>query len=391
MRPVAVGRAGARADRGRDPGKPAGPAGVAARTVAGRSWRAVRAAGRAVARRVGSRRTSCGDSRRCRRTRSGCCCSRPRIRPATRLVLRRAGSGWGSSAPTLEPGGEGRPDRGGCQRPVSPPACALGRVPGSLAGRAKEVHRALAEATPADVDPDRRAWHLAEATAGPDDDVAAELERAAGRAQARGGLAAAGAFLDQAAKLTPEPARRGHRALAAAQAELQSGAPGEALAHLATAEAGPGRRAWARQRVRCCALKPRSPCASAATLRRCSSTPPSGSRPWTWRWLATTYLEAISAAQFAGPLAREAATLDAAAAARTAPAPTPPARATDLLLDGLALWITEGCAAGAPLVKQALIAFRSELSLPQDALRWLALASRIAATDLGTTRPGKPW
>jgi hypothetical protein len=103
----------------------------------------------------------------------------------------------------------------------------------------QQMHTALAEVTDPIADPDRRAWHRAQAAAGPDEQVAAQLERSVGRAQARGGLAAAAAFLERAVLLTADPARHAERTLAAAMASMQAGAFGKTLDLLTTAEAGP--------------------------------------------------------------------------------------------------------------------------------------------------------
>src|SRR3954471_18525910 len=108
----------------------------------------------------------------------------------------------------------------------------------SLADR-QRVHRALAEATDADADPDRRAWHRAQGTPGVDDEVAEELERSAGRARRRGGFAAAAAFLERAAGLSGDPARRARRSLAAAQVKYLAGEPQEALRPPAGGLGGP--------------------------------------------------------------------------------------------------------------------------------------------------------
>jgi DNA-binding CsgD family transcriptional regulator len=241
----------------------------------------------------------------------------------------------------------------------------------------REVHRVLAQATDPQLDPDRRAWHRAQAAPGPDEDVAAELQRSASRAQARGGLAAAAAFLDRAAALTPEPARRAERALAAAQAKYQAGAFDPALALLATAEVGPLDEL---QRARADLLRGQIAFASS----RGSGAPPlllKAARqfePLDVRLARETYLEALSAALFAGRLALGGGVREVAAAARAAPPPPLPARAPDLLLDGLAVLITDGYQAGVPLLKRALSAFRGEDTTMREQVRWLWVACHAA-------------
>ena len=241
----------------------------------------------------------------------------------------------------------------------------------------REAHRALAEATDPEADPDRRAWHLAHAAAGPDEEVAAELEGSAGRAQARGGLAAAAAFLERAAVLTPNPAQRADRALAAAQAKVQAGAFEAAVQLLGMAEAAPLDEL---QRARVDLLRAQL----AYAANRGSDAPPLLLRAA--KRLESidadlareTYLDALNAALFAGGLAVPGAgPQEVAAAARAAPRPSHLPRAPDLLLDGLAANFTQGYAAGLPLLRRALSAFDRETSAAED-LRWLFPACTAA-------------
>jgi DNA-binding CsgD family transcriptional regulator len=237
------------------------------------------------------------------------------------------------------------------------------------------AHRALAEAIDPDTDPDRRAWHRAQAAAGPDEDVAAELERSAGRAQSRGGRIAAAAFLERAAHLTLQPERRAERALAAAQAKHQAGAPDTALELLSAASAGP---LDPLQRVRSELLRAQI----AFTVRRGRDVPALLLRaaerlePLDVRLARETYLDALDAAIFAGPLAGGSSLQETAAAARSAPPSQGPPRAADLLLDGLAVGYTDGFAAGIPTLKRALVAFRCVSE--EEGLRWLWLTCRVA-------------
>jgi DNA-binding CsgD family transcriptional regulator len=241
----------------------------------------------------------------------------------------------------------------------------------------REAHRALAEATDSQRDPDRRAWHLAEAALGPDEEVASELERSAGRAQARGGLAATAAFLERSAALTPEPRRRAERALAAAQLKAQAGAFDAALLLLGTAEAGPLEELQCAQaellRGQIAFAANRGDDAPRLLLKAAKRL-----EPLDVRLARETYLEALTTAVYA---ARFVAGVDlrvAAEAARAAPPPSQPASAPDLLLDGLALLMTEGFAAAAPTLELAVRAFSSAALSDDEGLRWLWFATPTA-------------
>jgi DNA-binding CsgD family transcriptional regulator len=213
------------------------------------------------------------------------------------------------------------------------------------------VHRALAGVTDPDSDPDRRAWHRAQATDGPDEDVADELERSAGRARARGGLAAAAAFLERATMLTLEPGLRAERALSAASANLDAGAFAAALDLLARAKSGPLSDHQAARadliRAQLAYVTGRggdTPALLLKAARRLEPIDAALSR--------ATYLEALTAAFLAGRLA-DFGVLDIARAAQSSPR-LPVVRACDLLLDALAAYATDGYLAALPTLRRAI-------------------------------------
>jgi DNA-binding CsgD family transcriptional regulator len=244
----------------------------------------------------------------------------------------------------------------------------------------QDIHGALAEVTDPQADPDRRAWHRAQAAPGPDEEVAAELEHSAGRAQARGGLAAAAAFLGRSVVLTVDPARYAERALAAALANLQAGAFDKALELLVTAEAGPLDE-FASARVDLL----RGQIAFASGLG--SDAPPlllKAARrlePFSLELARQTYLDAWGAAIFAGRLASED-LVEISRVARALPRSLHPDPA-ELLLDGLALLITDGRAAAAPTLRRAISIFASADISIGDGLRWgwMAMAATNAMWD----------
>jgi DNA-binding CsgD family transcriptional regulator len=232
----------------------------------------------------------------------------------------------------------------------------------------RAVHLALAEATDREADPDRRAWHLAAATTGPDEQVAAELERSAGRAQARGGVAAAAAFLRRSVALTLDPARRAERCLAAAQAHLQAGAFGAAVELLATVDAGSLDELG---RARADLLRGQIAFASSAggevpalllkAARQLESLDPALARE--------TYLDAWGAAWFAGGAARVGTLEEVSGAAMSAPRPSSAPRPPDLLLEGLSALVTEGSAAASKLRRAVSVFADGEISMTET-LRW---------------------
>ncbi len=246
----------------------------------------------------------------------------------------------------------------------------------------RRVHAALADATDPDVDPDRRAWHRAQAAVGVDESLAAELEQSADRAQRRGGVAAAAAFLERAAELTPEPARRGSRLLAAAQAKLEAGGREAAEKLLVTADATPldelQRATLQLLRAQIAFVFGRSadgPRLLVDAAVRLEPLDAAASRQ--------TLLEALGAAMYAGRADADSGVLEVARAARAAPPASHPPRAVDVLLDGMALRCTEGASAGIPVLQRGVQAMRDEpLDGHAEIMRWLLVSPIVQSVSV---------
>jgi DNA-binding CsgD family transcriptional regulator len=240
----------------------------------------------------------------------------------------------------------------------------------------RNVHGALADATDRESGLERIAWHRAQAATGPDEELAAELERSADRARTRGGFAQAQIFLQQAAEMTPDPVIRAARAVHAAHVALLAGAFEVALSLLATARVGPldelGRIQADLLQARIAFALSRSSEAAPlllAAAKRLEELDVGLARE--------TYFEAFAAVMFADRPAMGVGMRQVAEVARAAPAPSQPPRPTDLLLDSLALRFTEGYAAGVSPIRHALGAFQAAAPEAKE-LSGLWLASVIA-------------
>ncbi|PBC65599.1 LuxR family transcriptional regulator [Streptomyces sp. Tue6028] len=255
----------------------------------------------------------------------------------------------------------------------------------------RAAHRALAEATDPHLDPDRRAWHHAHAAAQPDESVAVDLERSAGRARGRGGNAAAASFLRRAAELTPDPARRVTRALAAAQAAIDAGAADQACTMLTAAEAGPlddlRRARIERLRARLVFSQVRGGDAPRLLLDAAHRLAPLHAA-----LARDTLLEAVGAAIFAGRLSEGPGLREVAEAVRAGPPPSTPPRTVDILLDSVVDRILDGYAAGVAPLRHALHVVQQEQEQEQhqasgvtdEDRRWLWLAFRLIPEPLAS-------
>ncbi|WP_237164737.1 ATP-binding protein [Mycobacteroides salmoniphilum] len=248
----------------------------------------------------------------------------------------------------------------------------------------RRIHGALAEATDPVTDPDRRAWHHAHAAAGTDEAIATELERSADRAQARGGILAAAAFLQRATELTSDPALRGLRALAAAQSKHDAAAYDAARELLAIADMAPldplARARVARLRAKIAFAESRVGTDGSTTVSNAAIGLLDAAKDLENLdddLARETYLDAVGAAMYGGRLCPRGGAVEVAEPARLAPAGSQPPRPTDLLLDGLAMRITHGAAASAQTLRDALDLIRREADRPGNT-SWMWQAFPIA-------------
>ena len=250
------------------------------------------------------------------------------------------------------------------------------------AAERRAIHAALAEATDAAVDPDRRAWHRALAGLDPNEELAAELEASAARAQARGGLVAAAAFLERAALATPNASRRTVRLLSAAAVKFEAGMPDAAHELIVQAASGPldelQRARMDRLRAQIVFARERGGDAPRLLLDAARRLDPLDAG-----LARDTYLEAIGAAIFTGRLGALSERDAASAAVDAPPAPQPP-RLTDLLLDGVTTRFTRGYAPSIDSLRQALGAFRRQAASSEGRPAWLWTACPVAPEPLAS-------
>ena len=244
----------------------------------------------------------------------------------------------------------------------------------------RQVHGALAQVTDAQQDPDRCAWHGAQAAAGPDEDVAGALERSAGRAQARGGLAAAAAFLQRATELTLHPDKRVERALAAASAQVQAGGfdPARDLLSIAKAQAP---NDFQQVRIELIEAELAFATTWGGDAPQLLLKAAQRLKPIDTDLSRSTYLRALSAAFYGDGVTGGDVGLQLAQATASAPRPAGTASAADLLLDGFAAHYNQGYAAAAPILRTALDQFGAGM-VSENELHGLSLAGMLAAQHL---------
>ncbi|WP_433561006.1 AAA family ATPase [Nocardia sp. CA-151230] len=245
----------------------------------------------------------------------------------------------------------------------------------------RAVHLALADATDAQMDAERRVWHRAAAAAGPDEEVAAALEEAAARVEIRGGAAASAALLQRSVALTADPGQRAERALAAAYAHLNAGSFEAVLALLAEAEADArddlqrARAELLRGLTERAARSGRE--APVALLRAARQL-----EPLDIRLARHTYLDAWGAALVAGGLAERGGDLEEVSRAACAAPPDPAGPVPgDHLIAGLSRLVTDGTSTAAPMLRRAVTEFL-DTRMPVDQFLHCGMLVANAALSL---------